>query len=193
MEEKNNVKKNNTPIFIMIFAALLIIAGVALILTGNNKSFWKNKKTDNANKEQQESKGNEEDIPDRGLTPTVITEKEILQLLIDKKQSEFPEENWGVDYVNIIAHDEEYEKILVSYGEFQEDSSVVVKQTIVSILNGEKDVELPGWIEGERDLTVYNFIMNESEILEEDDLEPDLEFEEPVLEDYEYAGPSLDE
>ena len=58
----------------------------------------------------------------------------------------------------MIAHDEEGAKILVSYEEVHEDGSTILKQTIVSILNGEKSVELPGWIEGERDLTVYNFI-----------------------------------
>ena len=25
-------------------------------------------------------------------------------------------------------------------------------------MNNEKNIELPGWIEGERDLTVYNFV-----------------------------------
>ena len=82
----------------------------------------------------------------------------------------------------------------------------------MSILNGEKSVELPGWIEGERDLTVYNFIYySESPSVDEETEEPEIDvnesdegapvdsgedlesLEEPVLDDYEYAGPALEE
>ena len=125
MEEKK--KKSSTPIIIMLLAVLLIVAGVVLIVTGNNKSFLEKKDTKKDNKQTEEKK--EEEIPDKGLTPTVITEEEILQLINNTKQADFPNENWGVDYVELIAHDEEFEKILVSYGEFQADASVVVKQT----------------------------------------------------------------
>ena len=49
------------------------------------------------------------------------------------------------------------------YEEYAEDSTISTKQTIISVLNGEKSVELPGWVEGERDITVYNFIMYDEE------------------------------
>ena len=39
MEEGKEVKKNNTPMLVIAFAVVLILAGVVLIATGNNKSF----------------------------------------------------------------------------------------------------------------------------------------------------------
>ena len=180
MEEQKKVKKSSAPIYVMIFAVLLIVAGVVLIVTGNNKSFWEKKEPKKEN-EQEKQEEKKEETPNRGLIPPVVTEEEVLQLINNTKLVEYPEENYGVDFVTLIAHDEENEKILVSYGEFQADASVVVKQTIVSILNGEKSVELPGWIEGERDLTVYNFIMYDED---EDEVgEPNIDLEGPVLDD----------
>jgi len=178
MEEQKKVKKSSAPIYVMIFAVLLIVAGVVLIVTDNNKSFWEKKEPKKENEQEKQEEENEE-TPNRGLIPPVVTEEEVLQLINNTKLVEYPEENYGVDFVTLIAHDEENEKILVSYGEFQADASVVVKQTIVSILNGEKSVELPGWIEGERDLTVYNFIMYD----EDETFEPNIDLEGPVLED----------
>lgn len=153
-------KKSKTSIYIIVIAILLIAAGVVLIMTGNNKSFIEKKDTKKPSEEekQEEEQNKEEEIPDRGLDPYYVDEDIILDLIVEKKNSEFTEENWGVQNVTLIAHDEEGAKILVSYEEVHEDASTILKQTIVSILNGEKSVELPGWIEGERDLTVYNFI-----------------------------------
>lgn len=152
-------KKSKTSIYIIVIAILLIVAGVVLIMTGNNKSFIEKKDTKKpAEEEKKEEEPKDEDIPDRILDPYYIDEEIVLDLIVEKKNNEFPGENWSVQNVNLIGHDEEGEKILVSYDEVHEDSSTVLKQTIVSILNGEKSVELPGWIEGERDLTVYNFI-----------------------------------
>ena len=164
MEAEKSVKKNNTPLLIMLAAVLLIVAGVVLIVTGNNKSFMEKKETKEPNKEEQKptDEDNEDEIPDKGLTPTVVTEDEIINLLVQTKEKDFPGETWRVEGVVLLGHDEENEKILISYNEVQEDSTIVTKQTIVSILNGEKSVELPGWVEGERDLTVYNFISYDS-------------------------------
>lgn len=164
MEEQKVVKKNNTPIILIGLAVLLILTGIGLIVTGNNKSFFDNDK----GKEKEQNTEVEPDQPtevdddsQRGIIPNVITEDEVLQLITITKEMQFPNETWHVQYVNIIGHDEKNEKFLVSYGEVNEEASVVEKQTIVSVLNGSKNVELPGWIEGQRDLTVYNFIMDE--------------------------------
>ena len=176
-------KKSNTSIIIILLAVVMIATGIILIVTGNNKSFWNEKK----DKKTNENKNDEEKIPPKGLVPNNVTEEEIAQLLIETKEAEFPNETWTVDYVKIVGHDEENERLLVSYCEVHEDFSMTVKQTIVSILNGDKRAELPGWLEGERDLTVYNFIVD-YEILPN---ESSVGFND--FEDYEYSESSLDE
>ena len=163
--EEQKTKKNKTPMIVMAIAVVLILAGVVLLVTGNNKSFLgSDDKKENKNTEEQEKPvepTEPEDDPNRGLVPVVLSEEEVIQLILNKKQSEFSDETWSLGAVTIIGHDEKNEKFLVSYEEIGEDGTVVVKQTIVSVLNEEKNVELPGWIEGERDLTVYNFIIGE--------------------------------
>ena len=212
MEKEKTSKKNNSSVVIMLLAILMIAAGVGLIVTGNNKSLWDDKEKDNKG-EQQEQPDDEDDIPDRARVQYGISEEEIEELLIETKANDFPEETWEVSNIMIIGHDENNEKLLISYGEIGDDLTIVYKQTIVSLLNGEASVELPGWNEGERDLTVYNFIMDNDEEEDEEDIEldedeegdfdyeesnvvdssPEANFEEPELEDYELSGPSLDE
>ena len=200
MEEEKEVKKNNKPIILIAVAALLIIAGVALIATGNNKSFLSKK--DEPAPEEKDEKPKEDDIDDqnRGVLPINITVEEVTELINNKKNAEYSEESWQVGTINIVAHDENNEKYLVTYEEIQEDGTIVNKQTIVSVLNNEKSVELPGWVEGERDLTVYNFIyesVNNDQPVEEPTIEePTIEepvVEEPVVEEPVVEEPTIEE
>lgn len=160
MEEKGTVKKSNAPMLIMLAAVLLIVAGVVLIVTGNNKSFWEKEEPKEGNKEENKQNPNHNinEIPSKKIKPGIVTEEELVQLITETKKRDFPGETWEVGEVKLLAHDEEDEKVLISYTEVHEDLTIVTKQTIVTILNEEKMVELPGWAEGERDLTVYNFI-----------------------------------
>lgn len=204
MEKEKATKKKNSSIIIMLLAVLLIAAGVGLIVTGNNKDFWNGKDKE---EEQVDDQGDEEDdIPDRARVQYGVSEDEIQELLDETKAKDFPEETWVVGSVEIIGHDENNEKLLVSYGEVHEDLTIIFKQTIVTNINDELSVELPGWIEGERDLTVYNFIMDveEDEEVEDDDESDDYdevgetdetgspEFEVPDLDDEELSGPELE-
>ena len=180
MEEEKAVKKNNKPMLVMAVAVLFILAGVALIVTGNNKSFLAKEeakpKEDNNNSENQEIV----EEPPRVIIPEGLTNDEVANLISEKKQAEFSEETWTLGSVSIIGHDEKNEKYLVTYEEIQEDGSVVAKLTIVSVLNDVKSVELPGWIEGERDLTVYNFIYENGSTEPVEPVEP-VEPTEPVV------------
>ena len=180
MEEDKKVKKNNKPMILIAAAALLIIAGVALIVTGNNKSFLAKEEPKQEEKDDDTKDDDVIDDQNRGVVPISITVEEITELINNKKLAEYSEETWQVGAINIVAHDENNEKYLVTYEEIQEDGTIVYKQTIVSVLNDEKSVELPGWVEGERDLTVYNFIyetINNDQPIEEPIEEP---VEEPV-------------
>lgn len=156
MEE--NAKKSKKSLLVIVFAIVLIGVGAALIVTGNNKSFLKeDKKESNENKNENKEETPQDD-PQRGIVPVTLTKEDVINLIFQKKNEELSEETWSVGNVEIIAHDENYEKYLVSYEEINEDGTVRILQTIVTVIADEKYVELPGWEEGQRDLTVYNFI-----------------------------------
>lgn len=167
MEEENKVvKKNNNPILIIGLALVLIICGVALIVTGNNKSFLAKDKEEPAPVEPEPTpEPQPEPIDDgqRGMVPHALSDEAALQLMVEKKEADFSDATWSIGVVKVIGHDETDEKFLVEYEEYAEDSTISTKQTIISVVNGEQTVELPGWVEGERDLTVYNFSMYEDE------------------------------
>ena len=184
MEEGKEVKKNNKPIILIALAVLFILAGGVLLATGNNKSFLA--KDDPQPQEDKKEDNTEIDVniddQNRNIIPISLTEEEVRELINTKKEAEYSEEAWTVDSISIVAHDEKYEKFLVTYGEVQEDETVITKQTIVSVLNNEKNIELPGWIEGERDLTVYNFVYDtttDEPVEVEEPTEP-TEVEEPI-------------
>ena len=147
--------KRKISIAILFVSVLLIVVGGALILTGNNKSLVNNK--DSEKKESNEQEQKLEEIFKK-KNPLGISEDEIKELILEKKNNEYPDEKWSVGSVEIVGHDIKDERLLVTYYEVHEDESIIIKQTIVSVINGEKVVELPGWAEGERDLTVYNFV-----------------------------------
>ena len=153
MEEEKVTKKNNMSLLLMAAAAIFILVGVGLILTGNNKSFMGK---DEPQAPKEETPDNTETEPPRAVVPTVITVEEISQLIDEKRQLEFADENWVAQSIKIVGHDPESEKFLVSYDEVDELGNLTKKQTIVTVLADSKYVELPGWNEGERDLTVYN-------------------------------------
>lgn len=164
MEEEKVAKKSKIPMILMVAAVVLILAGVGLIMTGNNKSFI-GKDEPNEPKESDEQiteqlPDNTENEPPRVVVPITITNEEVLQLINERKQLDFPEETWQAQSVVIVGHDSENEKYLVSYDEIDELGNITKKQTIVTVFTDSKYVELPGWNEGERDLTVYNFIMD---------------------------------
>ena len=167
MEEETKVtKKNNNPLLIIGLAAVLIICGIALIVTGNNKSFLsKDKENDTPAPVDPEPTPEPDPIDDgqRGIVPHALSDETALQLLVEKKESDFADATWSLGVVKVIGHDEKDEKFLVEYEEYAEDSTISTKQTIISVVNGEQSVELPGWVEGERDITVYNFIMYDEE------------------------------
>ena len=169
MEEKQ--KKGKTSLYVIILAILLIGVGAGLIVTGNNKSFLKEKKTENnesnENKDKENDKEQPTEDPQRGVVPAILTEEQVINLIVQNKNKDMPNETWSVGRVEIIAHDENNEKFLVIYEELNEDGTVRNLFTIVTVLGEDYFVELPGWEENERDLTIYNFIYYETESDEE--------------------------
>lgn len=156
-------KKSNKSLLVIVIAILLIGVGVVLILTGNNKSFLVDDKSNsntNENKENQDGQNNQEPIDEsqRNIIPQSISQEEIVSIILQKKNEDFSEETWYIGAVYTVAHDENNEKYLVKYEEVEEDGTIRNLLTIVTVLGNEKYVEMPGWEEGERDLTVYNFI-----------------------------------
>ncbi len=153
MEEKETKekepKKNNKATLIIFAAIVFIVAGAVLILTGNNI-----KLLNGNDKDGTEEKDKPTDDPKRG-TNQELTVEEAKKILDDKKASDFPDSEWTIDeVVSVLRGDNN--TYLVTY-KTTTDGNTDELQTIIFIENGVSNVELPGWHEGERDLTSYNF------------------------------------
>lgn len=165
MEEEKKPKNKKSSLYIIVLAVLLIGAGAALILTGNNKSFLGNngnEPNESNNTNANTDNGNQEvtppdDDPNKGLVPSTLQEWEVLNLLLEKKNLEYPNESWSIGNVSIKAHDKQNEKFLIEYDEVAADGTLTVLQTIVTVLGDKKYVEFPGWVPGTTDLSVYDF------------------------------------
>lgn len=194
METGKVAKRSNTPLYIIIFAILLIVAGVVLIVTGNNKSFLENKKTEKQEEKKQEEKDKDkEEIPNKSFKSNFLSDEEALALIKEYSESSTPEITGEIRSVEVVGSDENGEKFLVNYEVVSEDETVITKQTIISSLDGNKWVDWPGWTVGERDLTVYNFSMIEDNDQTEDiDFGP-IDWQGPELSDDEFMSPSFDE
>lgn len=149
-EVKEAPKKKNNAMYLVAAAVLFILVGVGLIATGNNKSFLNN---DEKEKEKQDVV----DEPNKGNKPAELTDEDVEKILKDQKEKELSTETWNIGMANIVAKGDN-NSYLVLYEEMLEDGTVTVKQTVVVMENGEGKAELPGWVEGEKDLSAYNFV-----------------------------------
>lgn len=147
-ELKETPKKKNNSMYLFVAALLFILVGVGLIATGNNKSFLSD--------EKKESEKDEDDV-NKGNKPVELTEEDIEKILKDQKEKDFSTETWSVGVTNIVAKGDN-NSYLVLFEEISDDGIVTVKQTVITMENGEAKAELPGWLEGEKDLTSYNFV-----------------------------------
>lgn len=155
-------KKNNNAMYLLVAAVLFILVGVGLIATGNNKSFLSDDK---------EEKENNEDDVNKVNKPVELTEEDVEKILKDQKENEFSTETWSIGVTNIVAKGDN-NSYLVLYEEVSEDGTVTVKQTVIAVENGEGKAELPGWLEGEKDLSSYNFVNVNSPVEPENPTEP---------------------
>ena len=151
-EEPVQNKKNNTPMLIVVVALLLIGAGVALVMTGNNKALFGNET------KKEEAKQNT-DVPTSQKNPNeILTEEEALRILEADRAANHAEEGWVIGSIKILGKSSKQNANLVQYEEVTGDI-IVVKQTVFSYSEEGWTADLPGWLEGERDLTDYDFII----------------------------------
>lgn len=155
-----SLKDGNKSRLVLLLAVLLIAAGVVLIVTGNNKSFIAKDKPKEENKQEEPKEDEPEDV-NRGNVAT-LTEESAKEILNQKKESDLKDETWTIGEVTILAEGNN-KSYLISYEKVNEDGSIDVLQTIISIENGVGIVELPGWFEGERELDSYEFVYNNDE------------------------------
>lgn len=160
VKETVQKKKNNTPMLIMLVAVLLIGAGIALVMTGNNNALF--------GKGKDSGEGTEND-PTRTNIPTELTVEKATQL-IKAEQEKDPSDIWTLGEVKIVAKGDN-QTYLITYEKTIEEGTDVL-QTIVTNSAGEWVIEMPGWFEGEKDLESYNFVY------ENETVEPPVE--EPV-------------
>lgn len=181
MEEEKVVKKgNNKSLLIIAVAIILIVIGVVLIVTGNNKSFIANDKKED--KQEQENTDN----PTRHIVKG-LTNEEAERIIIEKKDTEYAEELWTIGSAVVVAYNDNNE-YLVKYSEIDSEFFARELMTIIQVIDGKSEVEqLPGWVEGEKDLTSYNFVFYEDNTNEEPVVE------EPVVEEPQLDVPAIDE
>lgn len=179
MENKEIVKKNNTPVMVIAFALVLILAGIGLIVTGNNKSLLgdKKKETDKPSSES-ESKSN---------TPVELNDDKAYDLLEQERKDKYAEEAWKLGRVILLARGDNNTFLILFDKEY--DTNTETLQTIIKYENGAWVIDLNGWPEGSRPLDDYNFKYYNETPVEEPTEEPPVEepkdepIEEPTVEE----------
>lgn len=170
VEEKKAPKKNNTPMLVIGLAVLLIVAGIVLIVTGNNKSFLAKDKDENVPQED----GNRE------VTPVELKVDNAIELI--EKEKIKANEDWTLGNLEIIARGNN-NTFLVKYDK-EYDTNLETVQTIITYDGENWTVEFPGWPEGSVDLTSYNFVYNNEEPIEDPTEQPVEEpTEQPTVEE----------
>lgn len=163
VEEKKEVvedaqfKLNGISLMLIVFAIFLIGGGIALVITGNNKSLISKEQV---NREKysdvvvEEPKTEEPEIVIRNHTPQELTAAKAIELIENEKK--LHGDTWTISVVNIkgVNKDNSY---LVDIDVVLEDGSVDVLQTIISEVEDNMKVEYPLWHEDERDLSLYGF------------------------------------
>ena len=163
VEEKKEVvedaqfKLNGTSLMLIVFAIFLIGGGIALVITGNNKSLISKEQV---NREKysdvvvEEPKTEEPEIVIRNHTPQELTAAKAIELIENEKK--LHGDTWTISVANIkgVNKDNSY---LVDIDVVLEDGSVDVLQTIISEVEDNMKVEYPLWHEDERDLSLYGF------------------------------------
>lgn len=133
----NKNEKKESPITIIIFIGLLLVAiGIPAIFLKDNK------------------KDDKEDIITlRKILPEELnnnTAKEILQYGHDTM---LKKENWEVVNASLYATND-LNGFVINY-EAKNNTGTWYKQTIITYKNGTWTIDLPGWAEGEKDISSY--------------------------------------
>jgi hypothetical protein len=154
MEEEKTAKKINIPVIVMIAAVVLIAAGAIMMVTGNNKNLLGNDKKEEPPKQEEPKQEEPKEEPKRNI-PRELTIEEAKNILDEECNNNHSGEGWYVNSVlSVLTGDNAY---LVTYEEVAPDGVVTTKQTIILINDGTTSVELPGWLENERDVSEYHF------------------------------------
>lgn len=157
MEEEKKEKKpllGNKSIIIIAIAVLLIGAGAVLILTGNSKNLISTDKDKTENKTQDET-SKPEDEPKRAIQKD-LTDDAAFDILEKEKEEKLSDEVWSIGAVEVLAHSNN--NYLVQYEQVETEGFSKQLLTIITIEDGNGIVkQLPGWVEGEVDITSYNF------------------------------------
>lgn len=140
-------KLSKKTIIIIGVALLLIITGLVLILTGNNKSIGgKGKKT-----------------PDNVDDPTkpvikVFTKADVMSLIYQFKAMDTSDGDWYVGDTALLAHNSDNTKYLARYKKVLSDGTTKEYETIVSYGDDGYTIDLPGWDIDSKPLEEFAFI-----------------------------------
>ena len=163
----------------MIAAVVLIAAGAILIVTGNNKNLLGND-TKEAPKEEEKKEEPKEDEPKedpKRSTPRELTIDEAYQILQEQYAlGNHAEEGWSIQAVLSIEAGLN-NSFFVAYEEIGSDGLPYEKVTIIFLYDGSSSAELPGWFEGERDVSEYHFGEKLNQQQEQPQEEPPVEEE----------------
>lgn len=174
MEEEKAPKKKNKSVLILIAAIIFIAAGAVLILTGNNKNLL----GDDKEKETPNTEEDQKDDDTKRSAGKELSNEQALTILVEKYNESFSAETWSIQSViSVVSGDNN--AYLVTYEEVTAEGTTATKQTIITINDGLSTAELPGWLEGERDVSSYNF-GNQTAEPTETPSEPEQPVEEPT-------------
>ena len=166
MEEEKKEKKSllgNKSIIIIAIAVVLIVAGTVLILTGNSKNLVSADKKEN--KTQDETQKPEDD-PKRAIQKG-LTDDEAFNILVKEKEEKLLDEPWSIGSVDVLAHGDN-NTYLVQYEQVETEGFSKQLLTIITVEEANSVVkQLPGWVEGEVDITSYNFDYYSTEPVQE--------------------------
>ena len=155
--DNSQFKINSTSLMLIVFALCLIGGGIALSLSGNNKSLinkGQSNKENYSNIVKDEPKTEDPQIVIRNHVSEELTVAKAIELIENEKK--LHGDTWTISVANIkgVNKDNSY---LVDIDVVLEDGSVDALQTIISELEDGMKVEYPLWHEGEVDLTLYAF------------------------------------
>ena len=150
---------NNKKLMIIFVAGILFVAaGLVLIATGNNSSFLKNDNEEvdptNPGNNQGDPNGKKEEI----------SKSLVMNAIYEEKSLHYSNETWFVGDVAVIAHNDDDSKFLVHFRKVDGDSTDEM-ETILTIEDNDRYVDLPGWAVGSKDLSSYSFINYETDDL----------------------------
>ena len=146
MKNKKKEKKKNNLLPVMAIGIFILLISFLFMSFGGKKSL------------DEENKMPNPDDPNFGSIKLPFNKNDVLKLIYQTKELQNDVENWTVKDTALIAHTENNSMYLVRYKKITSDGVEEELESIVTIKNEEKVMDLPGWPVGTKTIEDYNFL-----------------------------------